>query len=451
MRSNRTIWGVLFLFAVMMITLQMGGQGENGERRVVGDFVYNSLENPSSLEEALQSYLTKHSQVVSLTPENKRDVKFLVYTSDYSAELSNRFFGLTSAFLFALLSNRFFLVEWAESFSKTTRIQTNKHSERPRLDDLLESPFEWDADKVLFDVETEEFQPKIELKGNCHPKKKVLLKPYEMLKCANYTEYFHEYQIIRVHAQEFFADWFRFNSFSKEIVGTLFDEKESLYGPLSRFLLHPKGKFQKIITNSQLESLNNFDYVIGLHIWSKGFQQDTNEIENEKALFSCVDQRMRKMSEELNKQRIGVFVCSNSFETKVRAAQYFGTSATFVDTSSLFLDDVKNEFIEMWLLGETNEIITTPIISNFTRSAAGRKNVPVFNGTQCEKHNTSEFWVRSPESCLLPSKCGKSIKHPWREDHPFWFTLRLIMFILIPLGIMLCVFKWCSDKRANCK
>src|SRR5690242_9389848 len=101
----------------------------------------------------------------------------------------------------------------------------------------------------------------------------------------------------------------------------------------------------------------------------------------------------------------------------------------------------------MWLLGECNEVVTSPKVSNFTRAAVARTGVPIVEGVQCKQHNVSEFWVKSPESCILPTQCGKTIRNPFRADPPFWFFLRVLMFLLIPCGLIVFLFKSCTERR----
>jgi hypothetical protein len=316
------------------------------------------------------------------------------------------------------------------------------------LDELFSSPFEWDRHKVIKDFKSQ-FQPRIQLSGRCHPKKRILAKPYEILKCTNYTEFLDEFRIVRIHAQEFFGDWFRYNAFSRETVDRLFSPNESFYGPLSRFLFHPQQELQSKILEIKTNLAKEYSYVIGLHIWSGGFPPNSDVVAVEKTIFECVEERMRAISQDPETRKIGIFVSSDSFEAKIRAAEHFGSIATFIDTSNI--QGVKADLVEMWILGSSNEIVTTGGISNFTRAAVGRKQIPVLDGLQCVSHNATAVWARSPESCMIPSKCGKSVKHPWREDHPMWFVLRLMMFLVVPLGVVALIFKWCSDKRAQCR
>jgi len=119
----------------------------------------------------------------------------------------------------------------------------------------------------------------------------------------------------------------------------------------------------------------------------------------------------------------------------------------FIENDTHTDSGVKDDLIEMWVLGESNEVVTSAKASNFTRAAVGRTNIPVYDGNQCVQHNSSTIWVKTTETCLSESKCGKSIKHPWRADLPVWFFLRFLMFLLVPFGVLLFIFKWCKDRR----
>jgi len=245
----------------------------------------------------------------------------------------------------------------------------------------------------------------------------------------------------------FFVDWFRFNSFANQIMGRLFLLNESMYGPLARFLFQPQELLRKRISSFKEQHMSKFDYIMGLDIWTKGLKTGTKFSDVDKLIYDCIGIRKKQIEWSHDKTNVGIFISSDSYDVKLRAAKYLGNSAIFISNTSTTGDEVKDKLINMWLLGDCNEVITTPKISNFTRAAVGRTGIPVYEGLQCRQHNTSTFWVKSPESCIIPSKCGKSIKNPWRADPPFWFFLRLFMFLLIPLGLVVFAYKWFKERR----
>jgi len=61
-----------------------------------------------------------------------------------------------------------------------------------------------------------------------------------------------------------------------------------------------------------------------------------------------------------DKTNVGIFISSDSYDVKLRAAKYLGSSAIFISNSSTTGDEVKDKLINMWLLGDCNEVLTTP-------------------------------------------------------------------------------------------
>jgi len=231
-------------------------------------------------------------------------------------------------------------------------------------------------------------------------------------------------------------------------MGRLFLFNESMYGPLARFLFQPQELLRTKISSFKRDQMSKFDYIIGLDIWTEGFKTGIQFNDVGSLVYNCIKTRKKEIERIHDKTNVGVFISSDSYDVKLVAAKYLGESAIFISNTSTF-GEAKDKLINMWLLGDCNEVITTPKISNFTRAAAGRTGIPVYEGLQCMELNTSTFWVKSPESCIIPSKCGKSIRNPWRADPPFWFFLRVFMFLLIPLGLVVFMFRWCKDRRRS--
>jgi len=425
---------------IVLLQLRSRGVGRPTEIELYAEQPNQIIENPSSLELAFKSYLTKHQQLLGADIEDRKHLRYVLFVAEPKHGFAERFLSLTSAFVFALLSNRYFLVDWKDMKPPGTKVTISAP-----LEDMIDLPFEWRKRKVVPDGH-ESGTPKITLRGKCSLLRGgVLSKPYEVFKCTNFTEFFYEFPVVRIQGNEFFADWFQYNEFYKNAMKHMFYTNENIFGSLAKLLLSPNEASRMSLQSFKQNQMAKFDIVIGLHTWYPDDNNDYTSLDD--AIFSCAVNRKKEM-EQQKKIRVGILLVTEKAETKVRASDIFGSNLLiYTYNSSLSAEGVIDNFVEMLLLGECDEIITSPEISNFTKVAVStRPSVPVYSSEKCTSQSANTLKIKTHEVCLHESICGFSVRNPWRAEPPLWFFLRVSVFVLIILGLFGFVTRWCIEK-----
>eukprot|EP00871_Galdieria_phlegrea_P001490 jgi/Galph1/2341/GphlegSOOS_G992.1 len=289
--------------------------------------------------------------------------------------LGNRFMGLLSAFLFAILTNRAFFVLW-EPCGNTVSAQ---------LSDLFDSPgFDWD-----FTWLTSELQLSAEWKvphrliftQYCRPC--PFWKPIqdmEPIACSSYEESFPE-NVVVFRATHWLGPAMQHNPHYRSIICQMFGSNP--FPQLVNALLQPSKRVEEIMQPFR-QLIEQSRRVIGLQIRLR----DSYAIDaySEEVMWRCAqnilshwDQVVSPASFISRNDSLSAvdrwFIVTDTPAARERLKQQLGDRLISMDPP---IDKGKTEsaqwaLAEMWLLGETDEIIISPY-SSFGLFGHGRTN-----------------------------------------------------------------------------
>jgi len=294
--------------------------------------------------------------------------KYLVYLCNNRLGLGNKFLGLISSFILAVLTNRAFVMDWTLEPPYTEIFQfQNIPSPDPLVPQLRKLYFTPSAYWLSFTTHSLDI-------------------PIEVALCEDLTNLTHH--LLVVTSWNYFVPLLQQNPHYRDKLRQWFGD--DLFGSVFRFLIKPSAALQPRID----EMMNQF------HIWRQqgklisGVQLRQGEPlkgdrfiseDAEQTMFKCIKYISDSKSEKNG--TIYVIATDNRF-ARNSAVEALGTNATFfmIPEDLVVIDPwrkthslskatltavVQGAFLEMWMLGEVDELIVTSY-STFGYVASGR-------------------------------------------------------------------------------
>lgn len=326
---------------------------EYGER--VGNFLWR--------------YVKRHREITcSWTPHLPR--RFLLFRA--SAGLGNRLQSLASAFLFAVLSDRAFFLEW----------NPQNGSHMCYWHDLFALP---DIDWNVKSIESVLNHPLAT--GNVLHLKFDDPMELDPFLCANLTTYYENYPIVTIATDEYFAPLLR-HGFHKEDIRLVFDDVEP-FRPLAKFLFRPRKELRDKIEEFYRVTFGDRGCEVGLQMRHFGIGRVFPN--NSNVFFQCTKKILDVTDNESNQMMSKsvlprVFLTTDTNATRRDAQIALGSTQVVWYSNNVrsqlvqSCDEVKNALIDLYLLAKCKRIIGTSF-SSFATVAYSMANVnPVIVG-----------------------------------------------------------------------
>ncbi|GJQ09850.1 hypothetical protein GpartN1_g1641.t1 [Galdieria partita] len=281
--------------------------------------------------------------------------------------LGNRFMGLLSAFLFAVLANRAFFVLW-EPCGSTVGAQ---------LDDLFDTPgFDWNfvelaAQLGIDSSQLEDYPHRLIFTQYCRPCPFWRpIRDMEPIACSSYDEAFPENLII-FRATHWLGPAMQHNPYYRQFICTHFGSQP--FPQLATALLTPSKRVYEIMEPYR-QLIKTSRRVVGLQIRLR----DSYAIDeySEQVMWRCAESILshwdQVASPESFLKRNGStglvdrwFIATDTPEAREQLRLQLGEKLISMDPP---MDKGKTEsaqwaLAEMWLLGEADEIIISPYSS----------------------------------------------------------------------------------------
>ncbi|CAM9583030.1 unnamed protein product, partial [Discosporangium mesarthrocarpum] len=227
------------------------------------------------IPEVFEQYAHHHNSATA----KPRDAKYVIYEIPGNTTLVNSLLGLTSTYLFALMSDRVLLVEWTADYEapgaadiggpsgrgggKTSRGDGTPNSDRTSsLSEIFLDPgFYWSWERFVDRWENLFGYPKEELRSiNVD-----VMESYDSLVCVNLkTSFMKDEQFIKVTNTEYFAAMLTVNQFgSKDMLEDI--PAVDTFAYLSNWLMRPVATVTAAVRRFKETYLED-NYVIGLEI-----------------------------------------------------------------------------------------------------------------------------------------------------------------------------------------
>lgn len=386
----------------------------------------------------LQNYIQLHKKIMDPL-EQSVPKRYVVLDEEPEQGLGNRFQVIVSTFLFALLTNRAFLVNWP-------KLEPKKHWNNeeivgmPSLSELLQNPsFEWDFSKFAhLDIFQCQNRTDYEFpfgKGKntwfqcCNGKEFAEENGWESneegcfnitrmrgiepaFQCSNFDQHFTS-SVIYFKTWDYFVPHILLNPFYRAEMMLIFEENGTdVFHPLSNFLLRPIPSIQTRIDSFKKLYFGN--YTLGLQIRRVGINKLNSTQED---LFIHCAAQVEESMEFLPSFKVRWFLATDNYKTRKRLKSMFGEKLIFQEAVIARNDteSVIAGLIDMWLLSECEDIMVSAA-STYGKIAFGLKGKPprfVNKNSVCREKLDWQpcFFQYQPFFCLKESSIPPLIKY----------------------------------------
>jgi hypothetical protein len=336
----------------------------------------NSPEIP--FKDTFQEYVKFHNAMLKRPFSEQR---FLVFHAANEG-LGNRLEGFVSAFVLAMLTDRAFVVDW--------RAQSKCNAQ---LGDLFQKPgFEWQHNwykglKSKAEIASPEQQFYYAYCRACpvRTRKEDLTLTYENLLCEKSAGIEEEGRVVHIRSTQWFAPVLAMNPHLKDSLCSKIGP--DIFGTVSRELLR--------LTPHMKQRVDDFKESSG---WTTAGQEiialQIRRLEGNGVDESTSDTFLRCAGAISQKENTKYFLATDHIPTRTRFKKLLGDRLIHVDSEfdRNSRQGIQDALLEMWLLGEANNMIMSPYSTYGDVAHARTSMIPhkVGRNGQCTKQITSQ-------------------------------------------------------------
>lgn len=304
--------------------------------------------------------------------DDGRASKVVVIKTSNEAGLGNRLQAMTSAFLFAIVTKRLLLVDWAENMN-AINLPSNEQSGMPPLEALFVPPYKWSVrDEHIGNVKralASANRARANLNGHSHRGGDNKGGQYEEFLCRNVTLWFEGADVVEIEGYDWWGPTLANNQNHFAAVFSSFGPNS--FPGLFNGLLRPSVDVQRILDEQRLE-LSNY-YVIGVQMRVVGLRLSKQAEEHvwRTMLF------LKSRAETFQTKQVVFYVCADSKDVWDRTVAMFGKDIMFSASISagrvgrVTKENLQYGVVDLFILGECDDIILSPE-STYGGVAAGR-------------------------------------------------------------------------------
>ena len=348
-------------------------------------------------------YQKLHHTILHETPPEKQ--RFVFFTAPESG-LGNRMQALTSAFLVALLTDRALIVQWKSHMMSGANI-----------DDLFQHPgFDWsspEAYNIMATSSVPDWKSYISFpycrtcasRGGKH-----IRDSYSRLLCDADASIETDARVLQIYSTQWFAPVLAHNPHYRDRICKLLGK--DLGGVLTRFLYKPVPAIQNEIDRLKAE-FDQSHRVIGLKLrMNEASAIDLDQVDSFYTCAAALEEQLYNLPPRVAHpvgagppKKVRWFLATDRYSEKVRLQSLIGdrlidAGAGMVSKSGAA--GMMNAVVDMWVLGEADELINSPY-STFGYMAHTRTSLlphVVAKSSHCYRlHNSQpcfQYWFAMP-------------------------------------------------------
>ncbi|CAI2163033.1 6013_t:CDS:2 [Funneliformis geosporum] len=314
------------------------------ERNEISTTQLTEMNTDESLDSSCGTWQKDYAKLNEDILAGKEDQRYVAYICEASSNcggLADRILGMTSTFLFALLTNRAYLADWQ------TPLPLDKIFDSPNIDWSFDS---LSPESVIKDLKTIEISV-IDFDTQ-HLDNHFLLSNWTTKYPDPFIKFYtNRGMIIRTFDSKYYAQ-------PLKDIGL---RPHTAFGCIFDYLFRPTPPAMSFITKyTSLFSIHNI-YSVGIQIRAR---EDTNALQDYEYFFRCADQLTRTYAAP--DQKVIYFLITDSVALRDEAVQ----KLEHVIISGLpikshhghhdNIDDVNNAIIENWILSKTDYRVISP-------------------------------------------------------------------------------------------
>ncbi|KAJ5072013.1 fucosyltransferase cazy family gt37-like protein [Anaeramoeba ignava] len=314
-------------------------------------------------ENWFENYLDFYNKTLDeITTFSKKNAKFVVFRAVDG--LGNRLMGLVASFLFSILTDRIFIIDWPYQDGHITQVY-----------DLMKQPlFNWDFDSVAnFYDEKEIYQTAAYFDFADHEDMSLFL-------CEDFQTKLDKYQFIFMRTNNYFSPAMMNNKFFIKKLESKFTQKQihSMFSTLGNKIIIPidsiQAKVDDFVEKNHFHSPGK--YPIGIHLRNLYIHSSLNNSWIWSCANSILENKIQENPEMQNLEPIWFISTDNIKDKKEAKANYpdrFLSRDIILDRNSI--EGNQESFVDMLLLSHCNDILTLYARSSFTYVSHGLADI----------------------------------------------------------------------------
>jgi len=332
---------------------------------------YPEYFNERGVPQIFKDYVRRHNEMISspLLPSSK----FVYYEiPGECTSLAEALLGLTSAFLYGILSGRGLLVGWTESWLTKVDAGTNvsQAERRSSLDDLLVNPsFSWGWK----DFELHYMKHGGQL-SEISPHTLSVLEHSDAAVCEDLRTWLSDHKVVQLSSWEYFVPLLLANEHFYDLLNDelLNRPGEELFALLANFVVRPVPRVIFAIDRFKERYFEN-NYVVSVEITTQTETWEPMSAEHQRNFFTVAattsSEALETMQAKGDSRGIVLFIVTDDEESISNQMQQLGENGVGVGPAGVVAITsaqghgtlrLLNQLQNMWLLGYSNQVITTP-------------------------------------------------------------------------------------------
>ncbi|CAM9438955.1 unnamed protein product [Chrysoparadoxa australica] len=296
--------------------------------------------------------------------------KYVIYTMPSNVTLAHSLLGLTSTFLFAIMSKRALLVDWSQGPVGQSGMAAGPYTdgqgqaEMTLLDVFQDPGIFWGLDRFK-----ERWEGLFRLDSSVLKWEDVdVVEDFEKLVCNDLRTYKAEHQFIRVVNNNYYSPLLTTNAYGSFTIQNQIPEGQ-LFSYLSNWLLRPVPAVMNAVRRFKARYFDN-NYVIGLEIDLEDNMSEWGVMpvdQQEKFFMEASQESYRVEQGGFSEGGIVVLAVTSNEELLRKRLGALGDNAlgstgviAIKAPSGYGLERVHSELQVMWLLGYCDTVIVTP-------------------------------------------------------------------------------------------
>lgn len=349
----------------------------------------------TSFTKALDEYEKMQAEMIA-SPETSR---WVVFTTE-GVGLANRLQGISSCFLFALITKRAFAINWYAGYVDP---QTNINDEGSKMmapdTELFDPPINWSLANVpKKGMDTKRFLSGDMGSGHLN----------EFL-CSDFETRFED-MVVDIHTWDYFAPFIAHNSRYKAQILKWFGGMDNIDGSILRYLLRLQPSLQ-IQVDTFVEQ-NFKPFTVGMHLRMTGNKNYHMEQDHENAAFQCAgvpfgdsvnpagvlafpgfDEHGEFHS--LSAENVTIFLATDKEETAKAAKAKYGDRLIMLDSMPITRgnkEGIIRGVLDLFILAQCDDFVLS-FQSSYGRAAAAMAGVAplvISHEAKCMRDVTTE-------------------------------------------------------------